>query len=99
MESTRKSIGKVIFFRGVTEGESLWGNPPYFNNPIVYVSLYYANIICESTKSWIIKIYDGGTYRYQSTDENFKLLSQGTIITRRNKDYKEMFSFLSKVLN
>ena len=75
-ESTWKSIGQVMFFRGVTEGEPMRGNPPYFNNPIVYVRLYYANSIeeiDESTKSRVIKIYDGGTYRYQPVDENFKL--------------------------
>lgn len=76
-ESTWKSIGQVMFIRGVKEGEPLKGNPPYFNNPIVYVRLYYANSIREinaATKSRVIKIYDGGTYRYQPVDENLSNL-------------------------
>ena len=75
-ESMWKSIGQVMFIKGVNEGEPMKGNPPYFNNPIVYVRLYYANSIQEideSTKSRVIKIYDGGTYRYQPVDENFTL--------------------------
>lgn len=62
------SIGQVLFIVGVQEGDHLKGNPPYFNNPKVYVKLFYANSIEEinsKTKTRIIKIYDGGTYRYQ----------------------------------
>lgn len=75
-ESTWRSIGRVLFIAGVQEGHKLKGNPPYFNNPKVYVKLYYANSIGEIdalTKSRVIKIYDGGSYRYQPVDENFTL--------------------------
>ncbi|QED37193.1 hypothetical protein FK178_05485 [Antarcticibacterium arcticum] len=74
-ESTWKSIGKVLFIVGIKEGDNLKGNPPYFNNPKVYVKLFYAFSIGEinrNTNSRVIKICDGGTYRYQSVDENFR---------------------------
>lgn len=74
--STWRSIGQVLFIVGVQEGENLKGKPPYFNNPKVIVKLYFANSIGEispSTKYRVIKIYDGGTYRYQPVDKNFKL--------------------------
>lgn len=81
-ESTWHSIGQVLFIVGTEEGEKLTGNPPYFLNPKVYVKLFYANSIPEinsKTKSRIIKIHDGGTYRYQPVDENFILPSKESI--------------------
>ena len=78
-ENTWHSIGQVLFIVGVQEGEKLKGNPPYFNNPKVYVKLYYANSIGKtspSTKSRIIRIDDGGSYRYQPVNENFTLRSK-----------------------
>ncbi len=78
-ENTWHSIGQVLFIVGVQEGEKLKGNPPYFRNPKVYVKLFYANSINEisdSTKSRIIRIEDGGSYRYQPVDENFTLPSK-----------------------
>ncbi len=88
-ENTWQSIGQVLFIVGVQEGKNLRGNPPYFNNPKVYVKLFYANSIGEinaATKSRVIKIYDGGTYRYQPVDENFILPSKEFFleIKRRN---------------
>ena len=74
-EHTWSSIGQVLFIVGTKQGENLKGNPPYFNNPKVYVKLFYANSIGEineNTMSRIIKIYDGGSYRYQPVDENFR---------------------------
>ena len=78
-ESTWGSIGQILFIAGIQEGEKLKGNSPYFNNPRVYVKLFYANSIQEinaSTKSRVIKIYDGGSYRYQPIDEDFTLISK-----------------------
>lgn len=78
-ESTWRSIGQVLFIVGFQEGEKLKGNPPYFNTPKVYVKLFYSNSIREinaSTKSRIIRIDDGGSYRYQPVDENFTLPSK-----------------------
>lgn len=75
-ENSWRSIGQVLFIVGVPEGEHLKGNSPYFNNPKVYVKLFYANSIEEinsKTKSRIIKIYDGGTYRYQPVNGNFMM--------------------------
>ncbi|MGW1453763.1 hypothetical protein ACWBC2_02110 [Salegentibacter agarivorans] len=74
-EHTWKSIGQVLFIVGVNEGDELRGNPPYFNNPKVYVKLFYANSIAdinEKTFFRIIRIDDGGTYRYQPVNDNFK---------------------------
>jgi len=76
-ESTWQSIGQVLFIAGVREGDDLRGNPPYFNNPKVHVKLYYANSIGEiddSTRYRIIRIMDGGTYRYQPVDRSFTML-------------------------
>jgi len=39
-ESTWHSIGQVLFIVGVQEGEKLKGNPPYFNNPKVFVKFF-----------------------------------------------------------
>lgn len=77
-ESTWQSIGQVLFIVGVREGKKLKGNPPYFYNPKVYVKLFYAKSIKKinpSTKSRIIRIEDGGSYRYQPVDESFTLTS------------------------
>ncbi|WP_338356914.1 hypothetical protein [Yeosuana marina] len=90
-ENTWHSIGQVLFIVGVNEGENLKGNPPYFNNPKVYVKLFYVNSIKEinsKTKSRIIKIYDGCTYRYQPVDENFILPSKESIKKRTNTTRK-----------
>ncbi|WP_188650902.1 hypothetical protein [Yeosuana aromativorans] len=76
-ENTWRSIGQVLFIVGVQEGEKLKGNPPYFNNPNVYIKLYYANSIQEIdavTKSRVIRIEDGGSYRYQPVDTNLSIL-------------------------
>ncbi|MDX1283419.1 MAG: hypothetical protein R3182_00330 [Draconibacterium sp.] len=88
-ERTWQSIGRVLFKVGVQEGRKPRGEPPYFNNPKVYVKLFYANSIGEInalTKFRVIKIYDGGTYRYQPVDENFILPSKKSFlaIKRRN---------------
>ncbi|MEQ5790644.1 hypothetical protein J4E06_06255 [Muricauda sp. NFXS6] len=75
-ESTWRSIGQVLFIVGVQEGEELRGTPPYFNNPKVYVKLYYTNSIREineATKYKVIRIEDGGSYRYQPVDKDFIL--------------------------
>ena len=94
-ESTWRSIGQVLFIVGVQEGEKMRRNPPYFNNPKVYVKLYYANSIKEisdSTKSRIIRIDDGGSYRYQPVDENFTLPSKipyfGIYVKSKHLDFK-----------
>ncbi|AEM71626.1 hypothetical protein Murru_2590 [Allomuricauda ruestringensis DSM 13258] len=66
-ESTWYSIGQVLFIVGVREGDELQGTLPYFNNPQVYVKLYYTNSIGEineATKYKVIRIEDGGSYRY-----------------------------------
>ena len=90
-ENTWHSIGQVLFIVGVNEGERLKGNPPYFNNPKVYVKLFYANSIPEinsKTKSRVIKIYDGGSYRYQPVDKHFILPSKESIKRRANTSRK-----------
>lgn len=90
-ESTWRSIGQVLFIVGAEEGEKLTGNPPYFLNPKVYVKLFYANSIPEinsKTKSRVIKIYDGGSYRYQPVHESFILSSKETITKRSNTSRK-----------
>lgn len=63
-----QSIGQVMFIAGIDEGQPLRGEPPYFNNPKVIVRLFYADSvsqITESTKSRVVALVDGGTYRYQ----------------------------------
>ncbi len=90
-EHTWQSIGQLLFIAGVNEGEKLKGKAPYFNSPKVYVKLFYANCIKEiniTTKSRIIKIYDGGSYRYQPVDENFIMPSKESIIKRNHNSRK-----------
>lgn len=74
-EHTWRSIGQVLFIVGVEEGRKPLGNPPYYNNPKVFVKLFYAcsiGEIKEFTKSRVIKIYDGGSYRYQPVNKDFR---------------------------
>jgi hypothetical protein len=62
------SIGEVLFFTGVKEGDKLKGDPPYFINPRTYVKLYFISDLKElknNTKYKIIKIGDGGSSRYK----------------------------------
>lgn len=97
-EHTWRSIGQLLFIVGVNEGEKLKGNPPYFNNPKVYVKLFFVNSIKEissKTKSKIIKIYDGGTCRYQPVDENFISPSKESIkkITNTTRKFNVIGNF------
>ena len=98
-EHTWQSIGKVLFIAGVQEGSKLTGNPPYFTNPKVFVKLYYANSISEidvNTRSRTIRINDGGTYRYQPVDLNFKMPSKEDFEKKKNsKKFFDGFDYFN----